>query len=454
MRPLTPKEAGAFWLARTPAEMVRHPVSELRRTGTKVLATYAGDPLPHEAGASFLREVSDSRVLDILVWAGRILIPLGLWGLVWRRKQAGWVLAVAALSGLVASLITFATPFARLLTLVACGAGFGMWLGAMVRGPSRWRGAAGSVLALGLWGVLPLHGGVPGLGIQGDDYYFLGAVYDQEQRGSAAMREYERSIRMDPLNPFPQIAIASMLARDNVNEEAARQLEQYRALHPDYPPVLFALVHLYQSQQRWLDAANVYGELIRIEPWNPEHLNNLGTVYVQIGYYDQAMRALDSALELDPGYTSARDNRALLLSMGVTDPKGVASPRLDPVERAQEAVLSLMKQGNFPAARDSLEAAYARYGRGRLDLRFLEGTLKLVSGDSEGAVAAYEPIRDRMGKNVIFLFNLGAAYQNLGRLAEAKSAFEAAARIQPTNERVRRSLAEVDAALDSLQTRP
>lgn len=454
VRALTPREADAYWRGKVPGEIARDPFAEARRSGTKLLATYQGDPLPHEVGASFLRDRSESRALDVLVWAGRLLIPIGLWGLIWRRKQAGWVLMVAALSGLAASMITFASPFGRLVTLVACGAGVGFWLQAMVRGPSRWKGAAGALIVLGLWGALPLHGGVPGLGIQGDDYFYLGTVYDREQRGSAAIREYERSIRLDPANPYPHLAIAAMLARDNVNEEALRQLEQLRTRYPDYPPVLFALVHLYQAQQQWLDAANVYGRLISIEPWNPEHWNNLGTIYVQVGFYDQAARALDSALRLDPDYQSAIENRALLRSWGIFGSGDAGPARENPFDRTQEAILELVKTEKYEAAADSLEAAYAAYGRDRVELQFLEGTLKLLSGDSEDAISVYESLRNRMPDSVTLLFNLAAAYQKLNRLEEAKATYEEARRLQPTNERVRRGLAEVEAALDSLKKSP
>lgn len=453
-RALTPAQANRYWLGKALGESASHPLAELRRIGIKALAAYQGDPLPHEVGAAFLRERTGSRMLDVLVWAGRILIPLGLWGLLWRRKQAGWVLGAAALSGLVAFLITFANPMARLITLVACGAGVGLWLASMVRGPSRVTGAVGALVALGLWGVLPVHGGVPGLGIHGDDSFYLGTIYDREKRGSAAMREYERALRLDPAGPLPHLAIAAMLARDNVNEEATRELEELRARYPDYPPALFALARLYQAQERWSDAANVYGDLMRIEPWNPEHLNNLGTVYVKMGFFDQAVRAMQSALRIDPNYRAARDNLQKLRASGILTSEEASTSSTKPYERSQRDILGLIKAGNFPAAQESLKAAYTTFGKDRWELRFLEGTLAVVSGDAGRAVAIFEPLRKQTPNNVFLLVNLAAAYEKLGRLEEAKGCYEAARKLQPANERVRRGLEAVTATLDSLKNKP
>jgi tetratricopeptide (TPR) repeat protein len=449
-RRMAPPEAERYWLGKALQEMVRHPLAELRRSGVKLLAAYQGDPLPHDVGAAFLRDRSDSPMLGILVWAGRLLIPLGLWGLLWRRKRAGWVLGAAAFSGLVAFLLTFAAPPGRLVALVACGAGVGFWLQGMVRGPSRWKGVAGALAALAVWSALPPHGGVPGLGIQGDDYFYLGTVYDREQRGSAAIREYERALRLDPANPSPHLAIASMLARDNVNEEASRELEELRARYPDYGPVLFSLAYLYQAQERWGDAANVYGDLIRLEPWNPEHLNNLGTAYVQMGFYDQAVRAMKQALELDPGYRAATQNLAKLRASGILTTED-ADAQTDPYPRTQRTILELIKSGNMAAAADTLEAAYATYGREKWELQFLDATMRLLDGEFERAVAIYRTLRERTPNNPILLVNLAAAYEKLDRLEDAKEAYETARRLQPTNERVRAGLAAVQARIDSLK---
>jgi tetratricopeptide (TPR) repeat protein len=385
----------------------------------------------------------------VTVWLGRILIPLGLWGLLWNRRRAGWLLAAAALSGFVASLLTFASADHRLVTMTACVVGLGLWIQGMLRRSNRGRmvGVLGGLLAVALWGLWPVQGGTPGLGVTGDDSYFLGTVYDREQRGSAAMREYERSLRLDSTNPYPHMAIASMLARDNVNDEAIRQLEHLREQRPDFAPVLFSLVGLYQAQERWAEAAAVYGELIRLEPWNPEHWNNLGTMYVQIGFYDQAIRALQSALQIDPGYASARENLKFLQSWGFAPG---APEESDTLRVAQEEILALMRNGNYDAAEDSLSAAYERFGSDRLEFQFLEGTLRLLRGELEKAVQVLESVRSRSPRNVIMLFNLGTAYQRLGRLEKAKAVFEEAKRLQPTNRKVLNSLHAVEAALDSL----
>ena len=55
---------------------------------------------------------------------------------------------------------------------------------------------------------------------------------------------------------------------------------------------------------------------------------------------------------------------------------------------------------------------------------------------------------------MFLLVNLAASYQQLGRLEAAKECYEAAQQLQPSNERVRRGLDAVNAALDSLKSKP
>lgn len=448
-RRLTVPEAESWWAARVPAEAFSQPVRGIRRTGVKTLASLEGDPLPREVSAAFLRTWTEGWGLPVVLWAGRILIPLGLWGLLLAWKRTGWLLGAAALSGVGAAWLTYATPDTRILTVCAALAGLGLWVERMTHGSSRVRaaGLAGGVLAVGVLGLLPPAVGTPGLGISGEDHYQLGLVYEQEKRGSAAIREYERSLRLEPGNPYPHLAIARMLAADNVNQEAILELEQLRARDPGFVPGLLGLSRLYQAEQEWRKATTIYGDLVQAEPWNPEHWNNLGTMYVQLGLYDQAARALQEALRIAPNYETARGNLASLQARGLVagTPAGADSVRI-----AQEQILNHIRMGQNDEAEAALEEAYGKFGKDKPEFRFVEGTLRLVTGESERAVRIFEDLRESMGDNVILLNNLAAAYRQTGNRQKAIEVYEEALRLAPANERVRVSLQELRAEQDSI----
>ena len=241
-----------------------------------------------------------------------------------------------------------------------------------------------------------------------------------------------------------------MLVRDNVTEEAIRELESLREGNPDFLPGLAILARLYERQQRWAEASSVYGELIRLDPFNLEYMNNLGTIYVQMGFYDQAVQAFQSALAIDPNYESAKVNLAALQERGLAPGGGDAA---DPLRTAQEQILGFVRVGNAAAADSAIQVAYERFGRTTPDLVFVDGTVRLATGRAAEAVPLFESVKAAFADSVIFLNNLAAAYAQSGRLAEAAATWEEALAVQPTNERIRRSLTQVRAQMDSLATR-
>ena len=448
-RQLDMNDANPYWAGQAIRSLTRHPLAEIKRTATRTFAVFQGDPLPRTVGVEFLKVQGQGWGLDVFLWAGRLLIPLGLWGLLCSRRRAGWILWAGTLSGFLAAAITFSDADSRLVTLVCLLSGLGLLVDRVhqSRGKSLIRVLGGAVIAVGIWGFLPALGANPAMGISSDDHFQLGILYDREQRGSAAMREYERSLRLDSSNPYPRLAIAGMLARDNINKEATHELEVLRERHPDFVPGLTGLARLFQNQERWDEAAAVHGHLIELEPYNAEHWNNLGTMYVQIGYYEQAVRALESAIALSPNYVTAIENLDGLRRAGLAPglPQGA-----DPIRIAQENILNLIRAQNLTGARSALQQAYEQFGRDRIEFIFVEGTLDLVALDHERAITLFESIRDRMGNNVILLNNLGAAYRGTGQLEKAKEVYEAGLKLHPSNELMRASLAQVEAALDSL----
>jgi Tfp pilus assembly protein PilF len=449
--PVDPDVVQLHWWKRALQEGALHPLAELRRAGLHLLTSFQADPLPREVSVSYLLQRTERGGLQALLWVTRLLLPLGLIGLWIGRRWVSAPLLVAAGSGLAAATLTYADPDTRLLTLAGLLVGIGVFARAMAAGPTRrrWVGAALVLPAILIWGIWPARGGVPGMQVQGDDAYFLGTLYDVEKRGSVAQREYDRALRMDPENPYPRLALAVMLARDQLHEQASLELENLVAQHPRFLAGWLLLARTYEMQQRWPEGAAAYESLLQLEPWNPEFLNNYGTLLIQMGLYEQAVAALEAALVADPDYTLARENLEQLRARGLAPPAGAD---LDPFQAAQEGVLSRLREGNAAAAEDSLLAAYERFGRVS-QLEYLEGLLRLAQGRGEEAVAMFLPLQEEMQGDVLFLNNLGSAYALTGNEEQAREIWESALRLQPDNYRIRQNLLRLNAA-DSLDTAP
>ena len=451
-------EAAVYWTQRAMIESVTHPFHELRRDGVKLLATFQGDPTPRGVSAAFMIDRSENPwPFRIAIWTGRLLLPLGLVGLglgVWQsvrgHKRKISMLVVGAVAGWLAGSIAFVDADHRLLTVVCVLGGLAplIALGLEPR-PHRRMTLSGVLLAsVLLFGFLPSRGAVPGLGILGVDHLELGALYERAGQGSAAQREYERASRLDEDDPYPRFAIAGMLARDNVLDQATAELEHLRERHPNFVPGLTGLATLYQQQHHWQEAASIYGELAELEPWNPEHLNNLGTMYVQVGYYDQATKALEAALSIDPSYKLAADNLESLRAKGLAPgaPAGADSLRV-----TQEAILNQLRSGDFPGARADLDKAYTRFGHDSFELQFLDGTYYLLTHDPVRAIPFLETAAKHMSDSVPVLSNLGTAYAGAGRYQDAERVFNEALRLQPSNLQIQQSLRNMKAAEDSLK---
>jgi tetratricopeptide (TPR) repeat protein len=171
---------------------------------------------------------------------------------------------------------------------------------------------------------------------------------------------------------------------------------------------------------------------------------------VQMGLYEQATAALQTALRIDPDYTLARENLEGLRNMGLAPGTGAG---VDPLRSAQEGVLARIREGNTAAAEDSLQAAYGRFGT-IPSLVYLEGILRLSQGRPREAIDLFQPMYDERKSDPMFLNNLGSAYAEGGELEEARKVWEEALRLQPDNYRIQRNLLRIQAVMDSLEASP
>ena len=123
-----------------------------------------------------------------------------------------------------------------------------------------------------------------------------------------------RALELDPVNADAIASIGLDLWFGWRFDESARELHRAEALNRNGELVLRNL-YLYYSCVGWpaergIDYAR---QLLRLDPFNPTAANNLAWAYWHAHQYEQALKAADAALELNPTYWQSLMARAAAL---------------------------------------------------------------------------------------------------------------------------------------------
>jgi len=149
---------------------------------------------------------------------------------------------------------------------------------------------------------------------QAYDYYLRGNQYFERGLGGPdiliAVEMYERSVASDPTFALAYAALAKALARihfqryDPTEEVAGKSLsavERALALDPDLPEARAAMGWHYYWARRDIDRAlEEFLTALRSQPNNSDILLAVGLSRRRQGKWDQALRDLELAFELDP----------------------------------------------------------------------------------------------------------------------------------------------------------
>lgn len=179
-------------------------------------------------------------------------------------------------------------------------------------------------------------------------------------------------------------------------------------------------------------AVSHYERAIRLNPGLPQAYTNYGNALAREGRWPAAFAAYADALRVAPAYGEADDNWGMaLLDAGQFSNAALrfeSALRLNPNDALAEYGL-----GNTLARSGQLEAAEAHYRRA-IELRpddaeayFDLGNVFLRRGALSAAVAAYEADLRLEPHNGAAHRNLGYTLHYLGREAEARDEFQAAA---------------------------
>ncbi|MGJ3241223.1 MAG: tetratricopeptide repeat protein [Anaerolineae bacterium] len=142
----------------------------------------------------------------------------------------------------------------------------------------------------------------------------LSLSYTRIGRYTEALRAGSFAIELDPSNANARRNYSYPLIFTGNYSEAIRQLEQAIAINPNIVGPYFELASLYRNpaiNQPEVSVA-IYLEILNLEPNNERAYLRLCETYAAVGLFQEAEVYCDSALEIDPEYTSAHRMRGQL----------------------------------------------------------------------------------------------------------------------------------------------
>lgn len=178
---------------------------------------------------------------------------------------------------------------------------------------------------------------------------------------------------------------------------------------------------------------------VREDGKNPFFLKGLGQALAAKGQWKEAISSFRKALDLNPLYVDVRNDLGYALIMSGDREAGkreFVSAFGDPMNPAPEISAfnlgrAYFEERDYPQAMNWFRTSLTRNKAYPSPYIMLAQTL-LATGATEEAVAQLEMgVREASG-DAELLFNLGAAYVKVGRLAEARIRFDEALKADPS----------------------
>jgi tetratricopeptide (TPR) repeat protein len=145
----------------------------------------------------------------------------------------------------------------------------------------------------------------------------LASMFESAGRNAEALASYRRVLELRPDNPFALNSVAFLLAETGGNLDEALKLVQ-RALEkaPGNPALLDTLGWIYLKKGMKDSALQVFTNLVRQQPQNPEFRYHFALVLLEKGDTKGARTALEAALAAQPAPGIAKKIKALVKQLG------------------------------------------------------------------------------------------------------------------------------------------
>jgi tetratricopeptide (TPR) repeat protein len=258
--------------------------------------------------------------------------------------------------------------------------------------------------------------------------YLKGRALRQQGDRNAAMASFRQALAADPKSLETMLAMGELFSSENKYSDSLAMLQKARSVAPDSLEVLrhliVELMHAGQNdrgleaaqdlqrkssalddrylvasvmlqQKQFQPASHILEDYVTERPEDAKGHLGLGLAYVNMLRYAEAQKALERALEINPGLAEAEHQLGLLASQ--------QGDRQGAIQHWQRAV--------------ALKPDHAR-------ALFYLGTMYLESGDVEKAEADFKGSLAADPNNMKTEYDLSLVLNKLGKSAEAKQHFD------------------------------
>lgn len=212
----------------------------------------------------------------------------------------------------------------------------------------------------------------------------------------------QRTLELDPNSVRARTDLAVSLLRQQMPDDAIRELRACLDLDPDAADVHNQLGNAFAMRSDWSKAIDSYKRALRTNRNAAEVYNNLGFAYLHTDNEAQAIAAFEAAIAQRPSYYQAHFNLANL---------HLEKERHD---------LALEHYRETVRIEPTFVAAYYNMGRAQYEKH-----------DLEGSVRSYQRAVELNPKHFGAWHNLGIAYRDLGQTDKAVESLEKALSINP-----------------------
>ena len=193
---------------------------------------------------------------------------------------------------------------------------------------------------------------------------------------------------------------------------ALEDIDQYLALEPDDLWAWIFKANLQKEMKQYSEAVDSFDQIIRIDPGNAQAYNDRALLLSGgLSQHEDALDSIKRAIEINPGNANYHFNMGIILEAG---------------ESYDEA---LQSYGQATALNPSLDVAWYRQGLVYKDMKRFNESVSSLSRAVELNVNNADAWNEK-----------GLALMELGSRNEAASCFERAAAIEPSNWQFQKNL--------------
>ena len=143
----------------------------------------------------------------------------------------------------------------------------------------------------------------------------LGLVQLRMDQTDRALESFEKAAHLDAADPRSRFLLGVLYTNMERFEEASQQYAQILTQDPQHLGALSQLADLYILQEKLQEGLDVYERLLKERPDSPVGHFNAGVLYAKSQQWEEAVRHMGKAVELDPAYLEARLGLAVSLEL-------------------------------------------------------------------------------------------------------------------------------------------